>query len=68
MKSMSRPIHAPIIRNKTKIFAHQQSAVKVKTSKKHEMEITAQRNLFEQLLMLSQDNDLDIQKVMEYPL
>ena len=60
-------IHAPI-KNKTKTFAHLQSTIKLKTSKKHEVEITTQRNIFRQLLMLSQDNDLDIQKVMEFPL
>ncbi|GFR95662.1 hypothetical protein ElyMa_000950000 [Elysia marginata] len=65
-KSVS--FHAPISRNKKKTFAHLQSTVKVKTSKKNEVKITAQRNLFGQLLMLSQENDLDIQKVMEYPL
>lgn len=64
----SESFHAPIKRNKKKTFAHLQSTVKVKTSKKNEVKITAQRNLFGQLLMLSQDNDLDIQKVMEYPL
>ena len=65
-KSVS--FHAPIKRNKTKTFAHLQSTVKVKTSKKNVVKITAQRNLFGQLLMLSHDNDLDIQRVMEYPL
>ena len=64
-KSIS--IHAPIKRNKTKTFAHLQSTVKVKISKKHKVEIAAQINLFGQL-MLSEDNDLDVQKVMEYPL
>ncbi|GFS21423.1 hypothetical protein ElyMa_001594000 [Elysia marginata] len=63
-KSVS--FHALISRNKNKTFTHLQSTVKVKTSKKNEMKITAQRNLFGQLLMLSQENDL--QKVMEYPL
>ena len=65
-KSMST--HAPINGNKTKTFAHQMSTVKVVTSKKHEVETPAQRNLFGQLLMLSQDSDLDIQKCYEIPL
>ena len=32
------------------------------------MKLTAQRNVFGQLLLLSQENNLDLQKVMEYPL
>ena len=32
------------------------------------MKLTAQRNVFSQLLLLSQENNLDLQKVMEYPL
>ena len=31
------------------------------------MKLIAQRNVFGQLLLLSQDNNLDLQKVMEYP-
>ena len=41
----------------------------LKTSKtKQELKLKAQRNIFGQLLILSEENNLDLQKVMEYPL
>ena len=60
--------HAPIKRNRKQTFGSLSKTVLLKTSKKQEVKITAQRNIFSQLLILSQDNNIDLQKVMEYPL
>ena len=40
----------------------------MKTSKEQIVKLTAQRNIFGQLLVLSQENNVNLQKVMEYPL
>ncbi|GFO06442.1 hypothetical protein PoB_003294700 [Plakobranchus ocellatus] len=41
---------------------------KSKISKNQELKITAQRNMFEQVLMLFTENGLDLQNMMEFPL
>ena len=54
-------------KNKTKTFS---SLKKVATLKrdKNVIKIKAQRNLFGQLLVLSQEHNIDLQKVLQYPL
>ena len=64
----SETFHQPLKRNSTKTFAHLQKTTKMKTSEKNVVRVTAQRNLFGQLLVLSEENNLDMEKVMTYPL
>ena len=60
--------HDPIKRNRKQTFNSLSKKVFMKTSKKQEVKLTAQRNIFGQLLVLSQENNIDLQKVLEYPL
>lgn len=45
-----------------------QKATKMKTSKKNLVRVNAQRNLFGQLIKLWEEHNLDMEKVMTYPL
>ena len=67
LKEKTVEFHKPLERNKTKTFA---SLKKVATLKKDKnmVKIKAQRNLFGQLLVLSQEHNIDLQKVLQYPL
>ena len=64
----STSFHAPIKRNRKQNFASLSKTTSLKTSQKQELKLKAQRNVFGQLLMLSEKHHLDLQKVMEYPL
>ena len=64
----STSFHAPIKRNRKQIFASLSKTTSLKTSQKQELKLKAQRNVFGQLLMLSEKHHLDLQKVIEYPL
>ena len=60
--------YKPIKKTSRKTFQNCQKSVSVKTSKQQKVQIVAQRNIFGQLLMLSTDDELDLQKVLAYPL
>ena len=62
------PFHAPLKRNKLKTFTSLSKVVSVKSSGKKEIKIKTQRNLFGQLLILSQVHNIDLEKVLTYPL
>ena len=61
-------LHKPIKKTSLKTFQNCQKSVSVKTSKQQKVQIVAQRNIFGELLMLSTDHELDLQKVLAYPL
>ena len=67
LKEKTVEFHKPLQKNKTKTFS---SLKKVATLKrdKNVIKIKAQRNLFGQLLVLSQEHNIDLQKVLQYPL
>ncbi|GFR82596.1 hypothetical protein ElyMa_002366800 [Elysia marginata] len=59
--------HEPLQKNKITTSANQQQkTVRTQTTKKSVEKIIAQRDLFGQLLLLSTEDNLDLQKVMEY--
>jgi len=60
--------HEPIKKKKVTTFTclKKESVIKSKTSK--EIKVTAQRNMFGQLLMVSQAHNIDLAKVTSYPL
>ena len=60
--------HKPIKKTSLKTFQNCQKSVSVKRSKQQKVQIVAQRNIFGQLLMLSTDHELDLKKVLAYPL
>ena len=51
-----------------KMFGSLEKKKKLNFSKMKIVQISAQRNLFGQLLILSEDNNLSLQKVLQYPL
>ena len=59
--------HKPIKKTSLKTFQNCQKSVSVKTPKQQKVQIVAQRKTFGQLLMLSTDHELDLQKVLAYP-
>ena len=67
LKEKTVEFHKPLQKNKTKTFS---SLKKVATLKRNKnvIKIKAQRNLFSQLLVLSQEHNIDLQKVLQYPL
>ena len=58
--------HASLPRQSLKTFGSLKKTKKLKSSKL--VQISAQRNLFGQLLILSEDNNLSLQNVLHYPL
>ena len=65
LKEKTVNFHKPLGTVKTKIF----TSLKRTTIKgKNQITIKEQRNLFGQLLVLSQEHSVDLQKVLQYPL
>ena len=60
--------HEPLPRQSLKTFGSLEKTKKLKSSKMKIIQISAQLNLFGQLLILSEDNNLSLQKVLQYPL
>ena len=67
LKTKKVEFYAPLTKSKSKTFSSVSKVVKVKTSK-HEVKVKVQRNLFGQLLVLSQEHEIDMEKVLKYPL
>ena len=65
LKTKKVEFYAPLTKSKT--FSSVSKVVKVKTSK-HEVKVKVQRNLLGQLLVLSQEHEIDMEKVLKYPL
>lgn len=61
-------LHEPISKQKLKTFASLLKSAKVTATSKKTKQITAERNVFGQLVMLALDNDIDMQRVLNYPL
>jgi hypothetical protein len=64
----SLKFHAPLRRQSLKTWASLEKKKTLHSSKMKVVQVTAQRNLFGQLLILSEENNLSLQKVLEYPL
>ncbi|GFR97965.1 hypothetical protein ElyMa_002758800 [Elysia marginata] len=67
LKEKTEGFHKPLQRNKTKTFLSLKKATTLKKDK-NVVKVKAQRNLFGQLLVLSQEHNIDLQKVLQYPL
>ncbi|GFR97306.1 hypothetical protein ElyMa_004474500 [Elysia marginata] len=67
LKKKTEGFHKPLQRNKTKTFSSLKKATTLKKDK-NVVKVKAQRNLFGQLLVLSQEDNIDLQKVLQYPL
>ena len=64
----SVPFHEPIKRMKLKTFASTTLVKKVKSSDNKLVQIKAERNIFGQLVLLSVENNIDLQVTLSYPL
>lgn len=60
--------HDPIKKTKLQTFANMGKRTKINTSTKHVFELTAERNIFGQLVLLSESNNIDLERVLSYPL
>jgi hypothetical protein len=60
--------HQPIARTALSTFASMRECKKVKNAANKQIEIKAERNLFGQLLLLSEKNNISREKVLSYPL
>ncbi|GFS26387.1 hypothetical protein ElyMa_007052500 [Elysia marginata] len=67
LKNKTVEFKDPLPKSTLKTFACASKVVSVK-SKTKEIQIKVQRNLFGKLLILSQDHDVNIEKVLSYPL
>ena len=61
-------LHAPLKKKKLKTFAVLKKTITVKNKMNKEIKITAQRNIYAQLVMIAQANEIDIEKLFAYPL
>ena len=60
--------HQPIPRNKLSTFASLSQTKKVTTAANKHIQVKAERNLFGQLVMLSEENNISLEKTLSYPL
>ena len=60
--------HAPLKKVGLKTFAAVHKTKTVKASSNKLLQVAAQRDIFGQLMMISQENNINLQKVMCYPL
>lgn len=60
--------HDPVKKNKFQTFASMKKTATVINKHNKEVKITAQRNVYAQLLMVAQHNNIDLQKLFTYPL
>jgi hypothetical protein len=60
--------YAPLRKQKLKTFDDKKKRKKLTTSQKKVVEIKAERNLFGQLVMLSEQHDISLDKTLSYPL
>ena len=60
--------HNPIKRNKLKTFAKAEVKKTLKSTQNRMTQIKAERNIFGQLVLLSVQNDIDLQVNLAYPL
>ena len=58
----------PIKRNKLKTFAKAEEKKTLKSTQNRTTHIKAERNIFRQLVLLSVQNDIDLQVTLSYPL
>ena len=63
LKEKTTAFHAPIKKNKLNTFAVLKKTETIKNKSNKEIKITAQRNVYAQLLMLAQENDIDLEKI-----
>ena len=68
MVEKSVPFHDPIKRQKLKTFATTSLVKKVKSSDNKLVQIKTERNIFGQLVLLSVENNIDLQVTLSYPL
>lgn len=64
----SVPFHAPIKRNKLKTMKKTEVTKVIKSSYNKALAVSAQRNVFAQMLVLSQENNISLEKALSYPL
>ena len=64
----STSFHQPISRKALSTFASLKESKKVTNAANKQIEIKAERNLFGQLLMLSEKNNISLEKLLCYPL
>ena len=68
LNEKKKAFHAPIQKTKLKTFTVLKKTETIRTMSNKEIKITAQRNVYAQLLMLAQENDIDLQKLFAFPL
>ena len=60
--------HNPLKKANLMTFANMTKKMKLKTSTKKVVELTAERNILGQLVTMSELNNIDLEKVLSYPL
>ena len=64
----SKSFHDPIKKQKLKTFGNQAKTARVSGKSRKTIEITAERNVFGQLVVLASNHRLNMENVMSYPL
>ena len=68
MVNQTVAFHYPIKRNKLKTFANAEVKKTLKSTQNKMTQIKSERNIFGQLVLLSVQNDIDLQVTLSYPL
>jgi hypothetical protein len=64
----NKKFHEPIKRQKLKTFKSIQEKITVTSAQNRLVEIRAERNIFARVLLLSQEREISLEKLMTYPL
>lgn len=64
----TKSFNAPIKKNNLKTFANQVKSAKVTGQSKKSKQITAERNVFGQLVLLALEHDISMERVLSFPL
>ncbi|GFO17511.1 hypothetical protein PoB_004401600 [Plakobranchus ocellatus] len=67
LKDKTTRFHKPLTKTKLKTFGSVSKSTQIKSAK-NVVKIKAERNVFGQLLVLSQEYQIDMEKVLKYPL
>ena len=60
--------HSPLKKTNLMTFTNMRKKMKLTASTKKVLELTAERNIFGQLVTMSESNNIDLEKVLSYPL